>query len=180
MIHLLILIALGLATYLFHNYQEFDDSHMRPWIVEQVNFNREADPQALCDLLALDAVVNITDEYTRYKYKIVNGSKSEACDYFIKSANNFEKPQREKNGYIWDRLTDYFVNYENLFQDYADVTFSTDVKPSSSFSGLTTKQGDILIGKTTTRITVKSPIFRDTKITYYEFKRKLTQLPTSN
>ena len=52
MIHILILIALGLAAYLFHNYQVFNDAYMRPWVVEQVNYNREGDPQALCDLLA--------------------------------------------------------------------------------------------------------------------------------
>ena len=56
MIHILILIALGLATYLFHNYQTFNEASIRPWVLEYVHFNREADPQALCDLLSPDII----------------------------------------------------------------------------------------------------------------------------
>ncbi|SAM64461.1 hypothetical protein CHUV0807_1240 [Cardiobacterium hominis] len=42
------------------------------------------------------------------------------------------------------------------------------------------KGGDILIGKTTTKITVKIPLFKEAKITYYEFDRKLTQKLDNN
>lgn len=173
MIHILILIALGLAAYLFHNYQVFNDAYMRPWVVEQVNYNREGDPQALCDLLAPDVVVNVRDEYTRYKYIINNGDKEAACDYFAKSAKNFQKPQKEKNGYVWDRLSEYTINHENLFKDYAEITFATKVQ--KTVPDLITKEGDILVGKTTTKITVKSPIFKESKITHYTFERKLEQ-----
>lgn len=173
MIHILILIALGLAAYLFHNYQVFNDAYMRPWAVE-LNYYREGDPQMLCDLLSPDVVVNIYDEYTRYKYIIKDGDKNEACDYFIKSARNFKKPTRAKNGYISDWLINYSVNHENLFKDYADVTFAT--KAVGSTSELTTKEGDLLAGMTTTKLTVKSPIFKDSKITSYTFERKLEQV----
>lgn len=178
MIHILILIALGLATYLFHNFQTFDDRYMRPWVVEQVNFNREADPQALCDLLDPEATVVINDKYTRYSYQF-RGGKSEACAYFIESASNFQKPQREKNDYIPDRLTDFFVYHEDLFKDYADITFSSNITYPPF--GLTTIKGkDQLIGKTTTKITVKSPIFKNPRIMYYEFERKLVQSDVAN
>ena len=90
MIHILILIALGFATYLFHNYQAFNEAYLRPWVVEQVNFNREANPQALCDLLAPDAVVIVKDRYTRYSYNF-SGGKTEACEYFLDSAKTFSK-----------------------------------------------------------------------------------------
>ena len=178
MIHILILIVLGLAAYLFHNYQTFNDAYMRPWVVEQVNFNREADPQALCDLLSPDVVVNITDEYTRYKYRIIDGGKMEACKYFADSAKNFQTPQKEKNGYIWDRLSEYTINHEDLFKDYADITFATSVQ--KTVPDLITKEGDILVGRTTTRLTVKSPIFKDSKITSYTFNRKLVQANLDN
>ncbi|WP_298643040.1 hypothetical protein [uncultured Cardiobacterium sp.] len=175
MIHILILIALGLSAYLFHNYQVFNDAYMRPWVVEQVNYNREADPQALCDLLAPDVVVNVRDEYTRYKYTINNGDKAAACDYFEKSAKNFLKPRREKNGYIEDWIKEYSIDHADLFKDYADVTFTTDTKVDTPAS-LVTKEGDVLRGKTTTKLTVKSPIFKDSKITRYTFNRKLEQV----
>ena len=164
MIHILILIVLGLAAYLFHNYQTFNDAYMRPWVVEQVNFNREADPQALCDLLSPDVVVD--------------GGKMEACKYFADSAKNFQKPQKEKNGYIWDRLSEYTINHEDLFKDYADITFATSVQ--KNVPDLITKEGDILVGRTTTRLTVKSPIFKDSKITSYTFNRKLVQANLDN
>ena len=176
MIHILILIALGFATYLFHNYQSFNEAYLRPWVVEQVNFNREANPQALCDLLAPDAVVIVKDRYTRYSYNF-SGGKTEACEYFLDSAKHFQKPHAEENGYIWDHLSAYEVNQENLFKDYADVTFSTEVKPIGS-KDLVTKEGDIMLGKTTTKLTVKIQIFKEPKITYYEFNRKLTQMRT--
>ena len=176
MIHILILIALGLATYVFHNFQTFDDRNMRPWVIEQVNFNREADPQALCDLLATEATVVIKDQYTRYRYEF-SGGKEQACAYFIESAANFKKPQREKNGYIPDRLKEFEVFHEDLFKDYADVSFSTDITYPPF--GLTTVKGsEQLIVKTRTKITVKSPIFKENKITHYEFERKLIQ-PTT-
>ena len=177
MIHILILIALGLATYLFHNYQSFHEAYLRPGVVEQVNFNREANPQALCDLLAEDAVVVIKDQYTRYKYDI-NGGKSAACTYFLESAMHFKKPQKSQNGYIEDKLENYSVDHADLFKDYADVTFSTNV--NGSVPDLISKGGDILIGKTTTKITVKIPLFKEAKITYYEFDRKLTQKLDNN
>ena len=41
--------------------------------------------------------------------------------------------------------------------------------------GAEVKEGDILVGKTTTKITVKSPIFKESKITHYTFERKLEQ-----
>jgi hypothetical protein len=175
MIHILILIALGLAAYLFHNYQVFNDAYMRPWVVEQVNYNREGDPQALCDLLAPDVVVNVRDEYTRYKYIINNGDKEAACNYFAKSAKNFQKPYREKNGYLIDWIKEYSIDHADLFKDYAEVTFSTDTRVNTPAS-LITKEGDILRGKTTTKLTVKSPIFKDNKITRYTFERKLEQV----
>lgn len=175
MIHILILIALGLSAYLFHNYQVFNDAYMRPWVVEQVNYNREANPQALCDLLAPDVVVNIKDKYTRFSYKIENGNKNDACKYFADSARNFRKPPRDKNGYIRDWIREYSIDHENLFKDYADVTFSTDTRADTAAS-LVTKEGDVLLGKTTTKLTVKSPIFKDSKITSYTFERKLEQV----
>lgn len=173
MIHLLILIALGLATYLFHNYQTFHDAYMRPWVVEYVNFNREADPQALCDLLDPEATVIINDRYTQYSYKFTGG-KTQACEYFIESASHFQKPQREKNDYIPDRLTSFIVYHDDLFKDYADISFET--KLTGPLWGLATKKdGELLIGNTSTKITVKAPIFKDPKITRYEFTRKLEQ-----
>ena len=175
MIHILILIALGLAAYLFHNYQVFNDAYMRPWVVEQVNYNREGDPQALCDLLAPDVVVNVRDEYTRYKYIINNGDQEAACNYFAKSAKNFQKPYREKNGYLIDWIKEYSIDHADLFKDYAEVTFSTDTRVNTPAS-LRTKEGDILRGKTTTKLTVTSPIFKDNKITRYTFERKLEQV----
>lgn len=179
MIHLLIMIALLLAAYLFHNYQTFHETYIRPWIVEQVNFNREANPQALCDLLAPDVVVNIKDQYTRYRYDITNGNKKDACDYFLESARHFKKPQKEKNGYIWDRLVDFSIDQENLLRDFATITFSTNVRKDTP-RDLITVEGDALIGKTTTKITVKSPVFKDSKITNYTFNRKLVQILSEN
>jgi hypothetical protein len=173
MIHLLILIALGLATYLFHNYQTFDDRYMRPWVVENVNFNREANPQALCDLLDPEATVIINDRYTQYSYKFTGG-KTQACEYFIESASHFQKPQREKNGYIPDRLTSFIVYHDDLFKDYADVTFESKIT-YPPFGLTTVKDGEQLIGNTSTRITVKTPIFKEPRITHYEFTRKLVQ-----
>lgn len=174
MIHILVLVLLAVATYVFHNYQAFNDAYLRPWVVEQVNFNREANPQALCDLLAPDAVVVIEDKYTRYRYSI-SGGKTQACEYFLESASHFQKPHSEENGYIWDHLSDYRVDQENWFKDYADVTFSTDVKRIGT-KDLVTKEGDIMLGKTTTKLTVKIQLFKEPKITYYEFHRKLTQM----
>lgn len=173
MIHLLILIALGLATYLFHNYQTFDDRYMRPWVVENVNFNREANPQALCDLLDPEATVVINDRYTQYSYKFTGG-KTQACDYFIESASHFQKPQREKGDYIPDRLTGFIVYHDDLFKDYADVTFESKIT-YPPFGLTTVKDGEQLIGNTSTRITVKTPIFKEPRITHYEFTRKLVQ-----
>ena len=173
MIHLLILIALGLATYLFHNYQTFHDAYMRPWVVENVNFNREANPQALCDLLDPEATVIINDRYTQYSYKFTGG-KTQACEYFIESASHFQKPQREKNGYIPDRLTSFIVYHDDLFKDYADVTFESKIT-YPPFGLTTVKDGEQLIGNTSTRITVKTPIFKEPRITHYEFTRKLVQ-----
>ena len=43
---------------------------------------------------------------------------------------------------------------------------------------LVTTEGDIMLGKTTTKMTVKIEIFKDPKITRYEFHRRLTQMPT--
>ena len=94
----------------------------------------------------------------------------------MKSAKNFQKPRREKNGYIIDWIKEYSVDHTDLFKDYADVTFSTDTKVDTPAS-LVTKEGDILRGKTTTKLTVKSPIFKDSKITSYTFERKLEQVP---
>ena len=178
MIHLLILILLAVATYVFHNYQAFNDAYLRPWVVEQVNYNREANPQALCDLLAPDATLIIGDKYTRYRYHIENGSKTEVCNYLEESARHFQKPYSEANGYIWDHLSEYRVDQENWFKDYADVTFSTEVKMSGGSRDLVTTEGDIMLGKTTTKMTVKIEIFKDPKITRYEFHRRLTQMPT--
>ena len=173
MIHLLILIALGLATYFFLNYQKFNVAYMRPWVVENVNFNREANPQALCDLLDPEATVVINDRYTQYSYKFTGG-KTQACDYFIESASHFQKPQREKGDYIPDRLTGFIVYHDDLFKDYADVTFESKIT-YPPFGLTTVKDGEQLIGNTSTRITVKTPIFKEPRITHYEFTRKLVQ-----
>ena len=35
-----------------------------------------------------------------------------------------------------------------------------------------------MLGKTTTKLTVKIQMFKEPKITYYEFNRKLTQMRT--
>ncbi len=173
MIHILILIALGLATYLFHNYQTFNEASIRPWVLEYVNFNREADPQALCDLLSPDATVTINDTYTRYKYNF-SGGKEEACTYFSESASHFFKPQKEKNGYIFDRLSSFKIDHENIFKNYGDVSFTEENKIIQF--GLKTVQGkEHLIGKTQVKITIKAEIFKEPKITHYEFWRKLEQ-----
>ena len=55
------------------------------------------------------------------------------------------------------------------------MTFSTDVK-RIGVKDLVTKEGDIMLGKTTTKLTVKIQLFKEPKITYYEFHRKLTQM----
>ena len=177
MIHILILIVLGLVTYLFHNYQEFSLVYIRPWAVQQVNFNREANPQALCDLLAPDATVIIKDQYTRYRYEFTGG-KAQACEYFIESASHFHKPQPKKNGYIPDRFTEFKVDREDSlegwFKDYADIGFTEDIS-YHSYGLVTVKNNETLIGKSHTKITVKSPIFKEKTITHYEFQRKLVQ-----
>ncbi|MDO5091313.1 MAG: hypothetical protein Q4D61_07170 [Cardiobacteriaceae bacterium] len=147
---ILFLAALFGAAYLFGNYHAFRPNIMQPVLV-QINHARENNPQALCNLLTIDAKVTINDNIPRNKVSLTDVDKTTACAYFYKSAplmlpNN---PPR-KNGFIPDILQNVTIEHEDITKDHGSVTFGTDERRREMRD-----RGTLLTGKTTTKLELK-------------------------
>lgn len=172
---LVILIA---AAYFFRNYQAFGEQNLRPWAV-QLNYDREGDPQALCDQLAPTAQVVIRDDIPRHKVNFT-GDKMQACEYFLETAKNFAQPYRSDNGYIPDRIENLEVKDIDFLKGTAEVSFTWASIPAfyDPNQGLKMRKQNIwYIGQSKTTLKLINRPLQDMQITYYEFERKLDTAP---
>lgn len=147
----LFLLVLGGFAYLFGNYYAFRPDILRPTLV-QINHARENNPQALCNLLSLDATVTIQDNIPRNKVSLTDVDRVQACNYFLKSAplmlpNN--PPQ--KNGFIRDILQNVEIFHEDITKNQGRASFGTDEKKREMRD-----RGTLLTGKTTTVVEMRS------------------------
>ena len=142
------------AAYLFGNYYNFRPDIMRPMLV-QINHARENNPQALCNMLSLDATVTINDNVPRNKVNLTNVDRIEGCKYLTQAAplmlpNN---PPR-KNGFIRDILENVTVVHENIVHREGSATFSTteqrrEMREQRGGAGI------LLTGKATTKVNMQ-------------------------
>lgn len=137
------------AAYLFGNYHDFRDDIMRPWLV-QVNHSRESDPQALCNLLSLDAKVTVNDNIPRHKVSMTDVDKVTACNYLFKSAP-LMKPHNPpaKNGYIRDILQNVKITHEDITKREGAAEFETK-EPRREM-----RNGILLAGNTSTKLELR-------------------------
>ena len=76
------------------------------------------------------------------------------------------------NAHKVEEIKQILTNYNIL--TLKDIGFTEDIS-YHSYGLVTVKNNETLIGKSHTKITVKSPIFKEKTITHYEFQRKLVQ-----
>lgn len=148
---ILFLIVLGGAAYLFGNYHAFRPDILRPVLV-QINHARENNPQALCNMLTLDAKVTVNDNIPKNKVSFVDGDRVAGCNYLLRSAplmhpNN--PPQ--KNGFIRDILENVQIPEHDFLTREDSVSFGTDEKRRE----MRGRVNILLSGKTTTRLELR-------------------------
>lgn len=147
---ILFLAALFGAAYLFGNYHAFRPNIMQPALV-QINHARENNPQALCNLLSVDARVTIVDNTPRNKVNLADVDKMAACSYFHKSARlMLPNNPPQKNGFIRDILQNVVITHEDITKDHGSVSFGTDERRREMRD-----RGTLLAGTTTTKLDVK-------------------------
>lgn len=163
----LFLIVLAGGAYLFGNYYNFRPDIIRPMLV-QINHARENNPQALCNLLSLDAKVTIQDNIPRNKVSLVDVDRVQGCNYLLTSAplmlpNN--PPQ--KNGFIRDILQNVDIFHEDITKNTGRASFGTDERRREMRD-----RGTLLSGKTTTKLELRGKWFAGGMNCLFDTKNK--------
>lgn len=150
----LFLLLLGGGAYLFGNYYAFRPDIIRPSLV-QINHARENNPQALCNLLSLDAVVTIRDNIPRNKVELIEVDRVRGCQYFMSSAF-LMKPNNppQKNGFIRDILQNVEIFHEDITKNQGRASFGTDERKREMRDRAT-----LLNGKTVTKLELRGKWF---------------------
>lgn len=150
---LFLAVLLG-AAHLFGNYHAYRPNIMRPMLV-QINHARENNPQALCNMLALDVKFTVHDNVPRNKVTLTDVDKVAACNYLAQSAR-LMKPNNppQKNGFIRDILQNVTIQHEDITKSDGTVSFGTDERRREMRD-----RGTLLSGKTTTTLEMRRKWF---------------------